>query len=142
MLHIHYTNNNRDKNLFTDDAFIMHINNIYSEGSLMDSYADQMKCYYFGPPHYGKNWDALYDCLGDFSWIPQDHIVIIHTSLANLDLREKNIYIKIVYDAVELQVNWIKKGNKVKIIDFVFEESDKDYIEECIAQYKVLKKNE
>ena len=133
MLHLNYIDNKCEKKQSSDDSFIMYIDNITSEESLMDSYADQMKCYYFGPSYYGKNWDALYDCLGDFSWIPQDHIVIIHTSMANLNSKSKKMYIKIVYDTIKLQTDWIAKGNKCKIVDFVFDESDKAYIENYIS---------
>jgi hypothetical protein len=30
------------------------------------------------PDYFGANWDALHDCLCDFSWISERKIVIIH----------------------------------------------------------------
>lgn len=29
------------------------------------------------PPHFGHNWDALADCLGDLSWLPGDGVVLV-----------------------------------------------------------------
>jgi hypothetical protein len=29
------------------------------------------------PDYFGKNLDALYDCLMDLEWIPKDHVVLI-----------------------------------------------------------------
>lgn len=136
MLYLNYFNNNIGKDLYSDDPFIIHLNNIVSEESLMDSYAEQMKCYYFGPQYYGKNWDALYDCLGDFSWISQNHVVIIHSSLQEMDLSAKKIYFEIVFDTIKNQIDWIEKGNKSKVIDFVFDERDKKDIEKYMSLYK------
>ncbi len=54
------------------------------------------------PDYFGRNWDALYDLLCDFSWIQQRRIVIIHHDLP-IDLGEKDsrIYLQILRDAAK-----------------------------------------
>lgn len=53
------------------------------------------------PDYFGKNWDALRDCLCDFNWVTQRKIVIAH---ADLPLRgddaDCRIYLNILRDAV------------------------------------------
>lgn len=54
------------------------------------------------PGYFGHNWDALFDCLLDFSWENSHVVVIVHEDLPlknNPD--ELGIYLKILRDAVE-----------------------------------------
>jgi RNAse (barnase) inhibitor barstar len=54
------------------------------------------------PGHFGRNWDALYDCLCDFSWIEQETIVIIHQDLPlESNAAELNTYLGILSDAIQ-----------------------------------------
>jgi hypothetical protein len=53
------------------------------------------------PAYFGNNWDALNDCLGDFSWIKQKRIVVIHNDLPLLNnAKELLTYLEILADAV------------------------------------------
>ncbi len=65
------------------------------------------------PEYFGNNWDALTDCLRDFSWIKQSRILIVHDDLPLAD-NEKELltYIKILDTAVKL---W-KKGGQHKLV--------------------------
>lgn len=53
------------------------------------------------PDYFGGNWDALLDCLRDFSWVSQKRIVIIHDDLpvANQE-DELRVYLEILETAV------------------------------------------
>jgi hypothetical protein len=53
------------------------------------------------PAYFGHNWDALMDCLRDFSWASQKRIIITHEDLplAN-DGKELQIYLEILETAV------------------------------------------
>jgi len=51
------------------------------------------------PDYYGENWNALYDCLRDFSWIDKKGIALVHTTLPNLSDEELRTYIEIIFDA-------------------------------------------
>jgi len=48
-----------------------------SKEELLETYAVAGKF----PPYFGENWDALLDCLHDFSWIEIQSIVIQHGDL-------------------------------------------------------------
>jgi len=54
------------------------------------------------PAYFGNNWDALNDCLRDFSWIRQKRIVIIHNDLPlSNNAKELLTYLEILADAVK-----------------------------------------
>lgn len=56
------------------------------------------------PPYFGRNWDALYDCLCDLSWINEYNIALIHEDLPfSNDETERNVYITLLSDVL---ANW------------------------------------
>jgi hypothetical protein len=60
------------------------------------------------PACFGFNWDALLDCLRDFSWANQKRIVITHDDLPLLnDQKELRVYLEILETAVN---DWEKVG--------------------------------
>lgn len=130
MEHLYYEKDKIQK----ESAFVIQIENITSKESLLSEYAEKMHCSYFG-----KNWDALYECISDFSWIPQNNIIIIHCPLSDLAPDVKNVYIEIIVDSLIFNVNMMMEGKDVKNIDFVFDESDKDYIENYMSSYRKRK---
>jgi hypothetical protein len=52
------------------------------------------------PGYFGFNWDALYDCLGDFSWMRWRKIIILHEILPQLPPNELETYLEILHDSV------------------------------------------
>lgn len=54
------------------------------------------------PGYFGRNWDALLDCLRDFSWTTQRRVVIVHTDLPLLDHEED---IREYLEILEMAVN-------------------------------------
>ena len=42
------------------------------------------------PLYFGNNWDALYDCLSDLSWITEKKTTIVHTDIPLNLIEEKN----------------------------------------------------
>ncbi len=116
-----FFNKDRDSK---ENEFVINISNITSKESIIESYALQMHCSYFG-----RNWDALSECISDFSWISQDYIVIIHSPMDRLKKDVKNIYLEIIFDSIMFLNRLLKEGKTVKQVDFVFDKRDKDYIE-------------
>lgn len=54
------------------------------------------------PGYFGNNWDALAECLTDFSWIEAPRIVIVHEDLPlRADLVQCRIYLEILRDALD-----------------------------------------
>ena len=53
------------------------------------------------PEYFGRNWDALDECLGDLTWISEHHVVIMHDELPRgLGKTYLATYLKILSDAV------------------------------------------
>ena len=52
------------------------------------------------PSYFGKNWNALYDCLSDFSWMNLFQITVIHHDLPALGKDATSIYLAVLADAI------------------------------------------
>jgi RNAse (barnase) inhibitor barstar len=50
----------------------IHLEQCHSKTQLLDAIASALHF----PPSFGKNWDALADCLSDLSWLTSDTFVI------------------------------------------------------------------
>jgi RNAse (barnase) inhibitor barstar len=58
-----------------DSALVVHVPGAGSKQQLFDILAERLRF----PDYFGRNWDALEECLGDLSWLPKDQpIVIVH----------------------------------------------------------------
>lgn len=63
------------------------------------------------PGYFGKNWNALDECICDLSWLPPGDVVLIHKDLPLADNRASlSVYLSILRDAVE---NWDTKGSNL-----------------------------
>ena len=83
------------------------------------------------PNYFGCNFDALNDCLRDFSWLPDCRkVVIIHTALP---MRRNRValtaYLQILSDAVAF---W--QSNPQLRLDVFFPEPVRGEIERCLAE--------
>jgi RNAse (barnase) inhibitor barstar len=77
------------------------------------------------PSYFGFNWDALYDCLTDLSWINEYTIIIVHDDIPFLNNeKERDVYVKLLLDVV---VNWI--GSNLHNLQIVFPEKYESLIE-------------
>ncbi|XXF78888.1 barstar family protein [Myxococcaceae bacterium GXIMD 01537] len=52
------------------------------------------------PGYFGRNWDALPDCLRDLSWLPPGRISLVHEALPNLPLEDLRAYVNVLAAAV------------------------------------------
>ncbi len=80
------------------------------------------------PGYFGFNWDALYDCLNDFEWIPCKKIVVVHERLPNFVDEDLKIYLEILRDAV---ASW--SGSEAHEFEVFFRESDQCRVESILA---------
>jgi len=67
------------------------------------------------PDYFGGNWDALYDCLCDLSWINEIIVIIKHTNIPKLPSHDLQIYIDLLQDAVS---SWKEDESHQLIIEF------------------------
>lgn len=68
-----------------------------SRQDLFSLLADQLAF----PDYFGRNWDALYDLLRDFSWLRERTIRIVHADCPELeDGRQRRMYLDVLKDAV------------------------------------------
>lgn len=53
------------------------------------------------PDYFGDNWNALFDCLRDFSWISKRGVALVHLEIPILSEEELMTYFEIIFSAVE-----------------------------------------
>ena len=81
----------------TLNSIEIHISsNIKSKEDLLDYFSEKLKF----PDYFGKNWDALYDCLVDLSWIKEKKIIILHDEINFIETNDLTIYLKILCDVI------------------------------------------
>lgn len=60
------------------DAFIISIpSNLASKSELLDVFAREARF----PDYFGRNWDALQDCIRDLSWLESRTMIVMHSDL-------------------------------------------------------------
>lgn len=68
------------------------------------------------PEYFGGNWDALWECICDLSWLEPVHVVVIHEDLPLKDSPlQLNVYLSILIDAI---ASWAKKTEHRLIVVF------------------------
>jgi hypothetical protein len=82
----------------TEHDFVLKVKKgIQSEADLLSHYELEGNF----PGYFGRNWDALLDCLRDFSWASQKRIIIAHQDLPlENDVEGLRIYLDILETAI------------------------------------------
>jgi RNAse (barnase) inhibitor barstar len=70
------------------------------------------------PAYFGRNWNALYDCLRDFHWTDSKHVLLIHADLPLITESEQRAYLEVLRDAV---VDW--RPDEPHTLNVVFDRS-------------------
>jgi hypothetical protein len=82
-----------------EDRFVIRVpSGIQSKMALMAAYKEKAKL----PSYFGSNWDALDECLRDFSWISEEVIVLAHRDLPlSQSAKESGVYLDLLRETVE-----------------------------------------
>jgi len=67
------------------------------------------------PGYFGRNWDALEECLGNLEWLPAGDVILYHEDLPALDFSSLRIYLSILEAAVR---SWQRKGERAFVVAF------------------------
>lgn len=70
---------------------------IFDADRLLDEVAKSLKF----PAYFGENWNALFDCLRDLSWIEEERICLIHEELPSIGNEDLRVYLEILRDATD-----------------------------------------
>jgi RNAse (barnase) inhibitor barstar len=86
---------NNSSNLFQSRLFIQVPKNIRTKAELFHFLSTELKF----PDYFGKNWDALEECIGDLSWLPKLNVHLVHQDIPlSNQPEEAAIYISILED--------------------------------------------
>jgi len=69
---------------------------IHAKADLLASIAQALSF----PDTFGANWDALFDCLCDLSWVRERRVVIAHEMIPELTTDDLEAYLGVLRDAV------------------------------------------
>jgi hypothetical protein len=79
------------------------------------------------PDYFGANWDALWECIRDLSWLPGGPIVLRHHDLPlAADIASLKKYLSILGDTVEKK--WTVPGQRLCDLVVVFPAEARDQI--------------
>ncbi|MDP3156512.1 MAG: barstar family protein [Archangium sp.] len=101
-----------------EPAFVARVpGGVSDKGQLMSLLKDALDF----PNYFGRNWDALSDCLCDLSWLAAGPVMLIHDELPQLSEKELRIYVDILASASarprktshELSVVFAERDRKV-----------------------------
>lgn len=90
------------------------------------------------PDYFGRNWDALSECIRDLEWIEEDTVIVYHDNLSDMSEQDFDMYVSVLVDTM---YSWLylpaRRG--IKAVDFRlhFHPSLKKRLEEAISHYLV-----
>lgn len=68
------------------------------------------------PEWFGQNWDALFDCLGDFSWRPASGRVLILENAGGLQSAAPEVFDTALSIFSDAAVAWAGRGVPVRVL--------------------------
>lgn len=93
----------------------------------IEYFFNSLSCVLWFPGYFGSNWNAVYDCLRDFSWIPNRKIVLTHDVLPKISWEDLKIYLEVLKESVE---SW--KEDDDHEFEVVFQKKDREKIESLL----------
>ena len=70
------------------------------------------------PDYFGRNWNALHECLRDLSWIPERDVLLLHDGLPRkLGTEDTATYLDVLEDSVRF---WKNREEREHLLIVVF----------------------
>jgi RNAse (barnase) inhibitor barstar len=93
----------------SDASFVGHMPaGISDEVSLFNAVSQALKF----PDYFGRNWNALLDCLEDLSWIKERDVILVHNDVPSLPMQGLTDYVVVLAEAIK---NW-REGDVHKFV--------------------------
>lgn len=103
---------NPDANSDASNRYVFVPLGIVRKDELFDLFSKELNF----PDYFGRNWDALYDCMSDLAWIPEHKIIITHKDIPFAkEWSEQKIYLDMLIDLVN---NWSKDSKHIILVKF------------------------
>lgn len=80
----------------SDDLIVRIPSSIATRDQLFDILSQELSL----PSYFGRNWDALSECLRDLSWIDRRRVIIVHEGLPDLDSATLGSYLDLLVECI------------------------------------------
>jgi RNAse (barnase) inhibitor barstar len=110
---------------FTGEEVVIRGSEIRSRDELFDVIAEKLSF----PDYFGRNWDALVDCLSDLFWVDQDRVILAHAGLPLLDRANLRKYLQCLHHVLERRTN---SDHPMLIV--LFQEEDRPEIARILSE--------
>ena len=120
---------------FNEVEYVAYLPKVEGENGLFRKLGDILTF----PNYFGENWNALFDCLRDFSWINKKGITLVHEEIPVLSEEQLRMYFDVLFSAVN---DW--KETDEHYFNIIFSKRDKPKImkliddTECLIQFRIL----
>lgn len=96
---------------------------ISGKDQLMDVLEEALRL----PDYFGRNWDALSDCLRDLSWLPPGRVNLVHDAVPSLPPEDLRAYLEVLATAVG---DW--KPQESYALEVIFPDRDRQRVLELL----------
>jgi len=90
----------------------IHADRVEDETGLLDALADGFSF----PDYFGRNWDAVDECLRDLSWLPADGYVLVVRGADDLWRRNPRLPAKLVRSWLFCAERWARRDTPFHLV--------------------------
>jgi hypothetical protein len=112
---VHFTSEGPSEDELTERGIVLvrlHAHEIGDEGELMDELAIGFSF----PGYFGRNWDAVDECLRDLSWLPGDGYVLVVVDAEPLWRRNPRMPAKLMRSWLLCAEHWARRETPFHLV--------------------------